>query len=259
MNKKLRYKIISHMVLLTICLCSVAKSSLANTNVINEHLVYSKIESTDYASEAKQWGLTEADYRKYLDEMKEGMNARWWHDIDPPQVLGMNAKSDAERMKYARIDVQLDRERAVKEIAFQHAYNKAFRELYPEAKPISESKNDGQKMSWKAYDRIYLFVKVGSARGGYIASELVKEIKNISGVKVNIYFLDGASNKEIRNWAIKNQLPRNLTENGEITLNHNVRSGVSKLAELTGLKDSVVPVILRFRNNIVKRIQLEAL
>ncbi len=91
------------------------------------------------AEEAKPWGLSSQDYQHYLKEMAEGPNRLWWKEIDPPQVLGMNAKTDEERMKYAKIEVELDQERAEKEIEFQHTYTQAFRELYPNAKPISEA------------------------------------------------------------------------------------------------------------------------
>ncbi len=91
------------------------------------------------AEEAKPWGLSSQEYQQYLNEMAEGPNQLWWKDIDPPQVLGMNAKTEEERLKYAKIDVELDQERAAKEIAFQEAYTAAFRELYPNAKPIREA------------------------------------------------------------------------------------------------------------------------
>ena len=93
------------------------------------------------AQEAKLWGLTPDDYQKYLSEMSEGPNNYWWKNIDPPQVLGMNATTPEEQMKYAKIDVQLDQERASKELSFQHAYSKAFNELYPGALMIQENQS----------------------------------------------------------------------------------------------------------------------
>jgi len=93
------------------------------------------------AQDAKLWGLTSDDYQKYLREMSEGPNGYWWKNIDPPQVLGMNATTPEEQMKYAKIDVQLDQERASKELSFQHAYSKAFNELYPGALMIQENQS----------------------------------------------------------------------------------------------------------------------
>jgi integrating conjugative element protein (TIGR03759 family) len=85
---------------------------------------------------AESWHLSTSDYKTYLDKMKSDKVKKWWGKIDPPQVLGMTAKTNDEMMKYARVDVQLDHERAEKEIKFQHAYNKAFDQLYPGAKII---------------------------------------------------------------------------------------------------------------------------
>ncbi len=93
------------------------------------------------AQEAQLWGLSSEDYKKYLKEMSEGPNSYWWKNIDPPQVLGMNATTPEEQMKYAKIDVQLDQERASKELSFQHAYSKAFNELYPGALMIQENQS----------------------------------------------------------------------------------------------------------------------
>ena len=91
------------------------------------------------AQDANLWGLSSSEYQKYLNEMnQEGPSSYWWKNVDPPQVLGMNAKTEEERIKYVKIFAALDHDRVTRELAFEKDYQKVRKEMYPNEKPIDD-------------------------------------------------------------------------------------------------------------------------
>lgn len=51
--------------------------------------------------------------------------------IDPLTALGIEARSAEERRRYADLQVQAERRRVEKELAYQRAYDEAFARAYP--------------------------------------------------------------------------------------------------------------------------------
>jgi len=226
---------------------------------------------------AKMWGLTANEYTQYLQEMANTPSARWWKDIDPPQVLGMNAKTQAERMKYARIDAKLDMQRAGKEIAFQHAYNKAFAELYPNAKLIgqgsSQQSQDASSQSIiQSNDRFYLFTKINDSEGDLLTSKIIRlmkmasqgqsqsqhqsQPKNQSNVSLNIFFVGNTSSSAIQQWAKGNNIPRAMKGGDRVTLNHNEKGNSNMLKEMVKSTKVTLPVLVRVRDGRSQLISL---
>ncbi|MGR5347478.1 hypothetical protein [Vibrio mediterranei] len=79
-----------------------------------------EINKTDYIK-SKNWNLGVADWARYKYIMDYTPRGIWTPNLDPPIVLGNYAKSDAERMRYARIMNELEIDRRNREVAFQEA------------------------------------------------------------------------------------------------------------------------------------------
>jgi integrating conjugative element protein (TIGR03759 family) len=198
---------------------------------------------------AKMWGLTADQYKQYLKEMATTPSAHWWKKLDPPQVLGMNATTENERMEFATIDVRVDQERASKEIAFQHAYNKAFEKLYPNAKLIAINTNKREQASnVHSGDRYYLFTAINDPEGAMLATKLVSFMQNKSNVALNIFFVGKASYFDIQRWAKGNNLPVKMENRDEITLNHNKKDGGNMMKQILKTTKVSLPVLVRLRD-----------
>lgn len=209
---------------------------------------------------AQQWGLTKDEYKQYLKEMNKPTTKRWWQHLDPPQVLGMNAKSQAERMQYARIDAKLDHERASKEIAFQHAYSKAYAQLYPQAKLIAiNTGQHGARQAVRPGDRFYVLTKLDDPEGAMLVSQVLQLMRSQSNVSLNIFFVGQAFVTQINQWGRRNNIPASMPHHNQVTLNHNQHNGNNMLKHLMKTTQVTLPVVVRVRDGQSQVIKMESL
>jgi len=86
---------------------------------------------------SKPWGLTAAEWERF-EALKQQPRGYWSPGLDPLTALGMEAQSEAERQRYAELQVRLEVARVERELAYQRAYNAAFARLYPDLLPIQD-------------------------------------------------------------------------------------------------------------------------
>jgi len=86
---------------------------------------------------AKPWGLTAAEWERF-EALKQQPRGYWSPGLDPLTALGMEATTEAERQRYAELQVKLEVDRVERELAYQRAYNAAFARLYPDALLIQD-------------------------------------------------------------------------------------------------------------------------
>jgi hypothetical protein len=81
--------------------------------------------------QATQWGIGLDEYRRYEALMKGVRGSISDPRITPIEVLGIHARSDVERQKYAEIFARMMAEDAERILQFQAAYQASFKRLYP--------------------------------------------------------------------------------------------------------------------------------
>jgi len=86
---------------------------------------------------AQPWGLTAAEWERF-EALKQQPRGYWSPGLDPLTALGMEATTEAERQRYAELQVKLEVARVERELAYQRAYNAAFARLYPDALLIQD-------------------------------------------------------------------------------------------------------------------------
>ena len=164
--------------------------------------------------QAGQWGLSEEDYRRYRTLM-EGPRGIQSPGLDPLTVLGIEARTDAERRVLAEKWVKAEYERTEKELAFQREVNAAWKRLYPGVMPVSLGNSAG--IARDTGRRLALFVrsKDCSTCDARLAAVLS------SGRQVDIYLVDSQGNDEkLRQWAREHSIPADRVRSRHITLNH---------------------------------------
>ena len=112
---------------------------ITETEEIQNEISPTSIKKIDLINIAKQWGLSEKDYKQYLWLMKNTSSRKWYPTLDPSEVLALNTNSENEMLKYAKIQAQNMHVRVTRELAFDIMYAKAYHTLYPEEKPIMSS------------------------------------------------------------------------------------------------------------------------
>ena len=199
-----------------------------------------EIELTDDdKARASNWGLTEEDWIKYKSIMVNSERGVWSPDLDPITVLGIEAETEEERLKYAELLVQKEFERAEKELAFQRAYDIAWSKVYPGVLPIN-TEGDPYAVApvMFAGERLALFVESNNLTCDNLLESVLK-----TGKDVDIYLIDSKNDDNfIRQWATEHQIDINRVKNRNITLNHDG----GRWAEMAKGK---MPALMQFQNN----------
>jgi len=90
-----------------------------------------RLTETERVQRAEAWGLRIEEWQRY-ETLMQGQRGLWSPELDPILVLGIHARSDDERRRYAELAVEQERTRVAGELAFQRAYDAAWQRLYPD-------------------------------------------------------------------------------------------------------------------------------
>lgn len=174
---------------------------------------------------ADAWGLSQQEYRRY-ESIMEGPRGIWSPNLDPLTALGIEARSDAERQKYAELMVEVERERVEAELAFQRAYDDAWQRLYPNAMPINPFSTKGGVDATQSVfgsnpeassQRLNVVV---ATQGCDQCDATVKRLLS-AGAAMDIWVVDSnGDDGRIRHWAAKIGVSPERVRAGDITLNH---------------------------------------
>lgn len=196
---------------------------------------------------ARASGLSVEEWQRYTTLMR-GPRGLWTPSLDPIWVLGIHARTDDERRRYAEMAAQQEHARVEGELAFQRAYDSAFRLLYANEPVIdterfeagraaararaSTKKPSTLKTSLKkpvlsardAEEGMLLFVPLTPCPAcDVLAARVIERVQRTPGTGVDIYFVGAQSNKDnaaIQAWAQAHGVPRELVASGRITLNY---------------------------------------
>lgn len=203
---------------------------------------------------AAAFGLTLDDWKKY-EALMEGPRGYWSPGLDPLTALGIEAKSEAERIRYAELQVMMEFARTEAELAYQRAYDDAFKRLYPNVLPIGESdsraddflKNVPDVSALTNSPRI-VFVTPQCSKCDSLVAKLQSE-----NARFHIYVV-GSEGKDdvVRNWAARVKIDPVKVKERHITLNHNT----TELSTIAGnVKTSDLPLVYRRSGEAWQRVQ----
>ncbi len=199
---------------------------------------FSSTQNSRSVEAAREWGLTPEEWSRYQTVMA-GPRGIYSPGLDPLTALGIEATSTEERRRYAELQVKAERQRVEKELAYQHAYDQAFKRMYPDEKIIQLSATPAspmtrQPLSLKSDGRLAIFVKDNCAP--CIARVRALQVQR---QPFDLYFVDSQDDDQrIRRWAIVAGVEPASVLSRTITLNHD--AGRWQSLELTGDLPAVV-------------------
>jgi integrating conjugative element protein (TIGR03759 family) len=79
---------------------------------------------------AEAWGLKREEWTRYRELMR-GPLGIYSPNLDPLTALGIEARSEDERKRYAQLQARMEGVRVQKLLAYQRAYDEAWKQLYP--------------------------------------------------------------------------------------------------------------------------------
>src|SRR5690606_2187906 len=113
-----------------------AASSQMNSQMKQTEVQSSAAVAYDEQRLAHDWGLNAEEWSRYR-QLMQGPLGVYSPNLDPLTALGIEARSDEERRRYAELQVQAEARRVEKMLAYQRAYDEAWKRLYPTLQPVS--------------------------------------------------------------------------------------------------------------------------
>ncbi|CAK0039102.1 integrating conjugative element protein%2C PFL_4693 family [Burkholderia pseudomallei] len=202
------------------CLMSVAGAAIAQTRIA----VSSPATSIERASpiaasdevRAHAWGLDATEWSRY-QQLMQGPLGIYSPNIDPLTALGIEARSDAERQHYAELQVRAEAQRVQKELVYQHAYDAAWKRLFPDQVPVRSLTSPSRPDVSPAHTgRLAVFIKDDCP----VCDARVRQLQ-ASGTAFDIYMVGSrGDDARIRAWAQRVGIDPTRVRARTITLNH---------------------------------------
>lgn len=174
--------------------------------------------ATERADEqhARDWGLKLEEWTRYRDLMLGPLGVYSPH-IDPLTALGIEARTDQERQRYAELQVAAEAQRVEKLLAYQRTYDDAWQRLHadmprvilPDAGPAFSPVLPATS------GRLVLFVEDACPACDQAALRL-----QAAGMEFDIYVVDSGDDARIRAWAQRIGIDPAKVRSGQVTLNH---------------------------------------
>lgn len=210
----------------------------------------------------KQWQLTGTEWNRYLTLMQGVRGSISPKTLSPIEVLGVHARSDKERVKYARQWAEIMREDTQRVLAFQAAYNEAWREMNPTGEIIDVKKlfADRQQQSQindtavQPGDRVLLFLRLNRCPDCRILLTRVRRATHEAGTQLDLFFTDtrpGKDDPALRQWIANNRFDTERIRQKKITFNHDKGTLVR-----TGGSAAKAPAAYRIRNGLIDPLEI---
>ncbi len=168
------------------------------------------------AQMAQDWGLSSDEWARYR-ALQQGPLGVYSPSLDPLTALGIEARDEAERRRFAELQVHAESARVTKELAYQRAYDEAWKRLYPVLQVVTLSgATTSSPARFQSNGRLALFIRDNCTP----CNQQVKQLQ-AEGRDFDLYMV-GSDNDDarLRQWAQRMALdPRSVRER-RITLNH---------------------------------------
>ncbi len=172
---------------------------------------------------AKSFHLSDDEYARYKYLLENTPRKFWTPNISPVTLLGIEAKTDTERTRYAELAYKLKTEREAKEKAFASIAVEVEYRLDPKSQnrtPITEQKfGFAESLPDNKTSLTSVFINanacMASAECQQVIGDLVKS--NSSTNLLNIYFVQ-STKAQISDFAVRNNISSEKVKSGSINL-----------------------------------------
>lgn len=174
--------------------------------------------STDAALDerlARDWGLRAEEWERYR-QLMQGPLGVYSPNLDPLTALGIEARSDEERNRYAELQVQAEARRVDKTLAYQRAYDTAWQRLFPGQPRVSLPGTQVPSAGNTGSGRTAVFVKADCTS----CEQRVRQLQ-AAGTPFDLYMVGSrGDDTRIRQWATQAGIDPSRVRARTITLNH---------------------------------------
>lgn len=164
---------------------------------------------------ARDWGLQPEEWARYR-QLMQGPLGVYSPNLDPLTALGIEARTDQERRRYAELQVRAEARRTEKLLAYQRAYDDAWKRLHPTLLPVVLDGAGSVTTASGAPDRLAVFIKEDCPP----CEQRVKQLQ-AAGTAFDLYMVGSRQDDaRIRQWAAQVGIDPAKVRARTITLNH---------------------------------------
>lgn len=220
-----RYQLIPPLCILMLSSLHAQESSTKISLETNSNLRPDTALPIDKTVLAQQWGLRQEEFDRF-QALMQGPLGTYSPNLDPLSALGIEARTDVERQRYALLQVDAEARRVEKLLAYQRAYDQAWKDRYPAMALVNQPPLNSPVMT-KTAERKSVFVQYDCPK----CEQLVKQLQ-ASGAAFDLYLVaDEHSDKRLRQWVQKVGIKPARIREGSISINHDNGRWLSISAE----------------------------
>lgn len=189
------------------------------------------------ARELERVEMLQEGFRQYVSDRQ----------ISPLEVLGIHARNESERNRYARHWAKLMIEDAERVLAFQRAYDEAIRDLLDDRPLVDLTRLPAREPlspSLVPTDRLAVFVELDCSVCEDVLQRVLRFGRQTAGVDIYVMESDELDKSVLHAWANRQAIPPSAVQAKHITLNFD--DGLLKRINPRAIE---VPVVLRRRDN----------
>jgi integrating conjugative element protein (TIGR03759 family) len=194
---------------LLLCAMICMPLATAQTSTAQSRETASPFAPLDEKRLAAQWGLQTEEWARFR-ELMQGPLGTYSPGLDPLSALGIEARDEAERRRYAEMQARAEARRVEKLLIYQRAYDEAFQRIFAQLPRIASAHDETGPR------RLAVFVKADCLP----CENRVKQLQ-AAGTDFDLYFVDATQDDtRLRQWAKKTGIDPKKVRAGAITLNH---------------------------------------
>lgn len=168
---------------------------------------------------AKDFRLSENDMKKYKKIML-GKRGLWTPGLDPITALGVAEQNAQERLRYAKLWLEVEGERVDLQFKFERAVASMREEVFGDQQPFDSTKKIAK---WKE-QRSRPVANIDVLLRTTCLDDCVEKVDNLiqsrGRGRLNFYFIDEPIDANIVKWAEFHELDPQMVNAGIITLNY---------------------------------------
>jgi len=171
---------------------------------------------------AEAWNLSEVEWRRYQSLMQGIRGSSSPPTISPIEVLGIHARNEGERRRYAERWAVAMREDVDRILTFQRAYDEAGQRLYPGERLIDPSRlpePEPEANHLGSNDRVLFFTRPECPRCDALLERLLRRVEQVVGIDIYISGVTAGDTQAVRDWASGQGVRPEWVKSRRVTLN----------------------------------------
>ena len=194
---------------------------------------------------AQSWGLSESEWQRYRSLLHGIRGTISPATLSPLEVLGIHARDDAERTRYAEQWAIAMRDDAERILAFQRAYDEANRRLFPNTPLIDAAElppRSSTEAELRPSDRVLVFVRPACSDCESLLTRVLASRDKFAGVDIFVAGVAPGDDQAVRAWAGSQHIDPAWVQSRQVTLNF--ANGVDR-------PGAVEPYLMRRRGDVL--------